>query len=136
MMRIRKFLLLLILLTGPTVFAVDEQAQEAEQSFGQAADSIQRQLEESLAELAQLRQQVVAEKLPLSQKLNDLENELIKVRQEYQQTSRLLDGRTLDLGNLRSEINSRKEEAAYLSNLLSEYIRNFESRLHIAERPV
>jgi biopolymer transport protein ExbB len=37
------------------------------------------------------------------------------------------------LTNLQNEIKSRREESAYLSNLLGEYIRNFESRLHIAE---
>ena len=45
----------------------------------------------------------------------------------------MLDSRTLDLSNLRDEVKSRQEETTYLSNLLSEYIRNFEARLHIAE---
>ncbi len=45
----------------------------------------------------------------------------------------MLDTRTLDLTNLRTEIQSRKEEKTYLSNLLDQYIRNFETRLHIAE---
>ncbi len=37
------------------------------------------------------------------------------------------------MGNLRSEIKSRQDESDYLFNLFGEYIRNFESRLHIAE---
>jgi biopolymer transport protein ExbB len=94
---------------------------------------VQRQLEESLAELNQLRQQVLNEKIPLSRKLKTLESKLIEVRLEQQQASRRLDSTTLDLSNLNAEIKSRREEATYLSNLLSEYIRNFESRLHIAE---
>jgi len=102
-------------------------------TFDQAAAAAQQRLDAALAELDALRQQTAAEKVPLSQKLSDLESELSKVRLEYQQKSRLLDSRTLDLSNLRSEIKSRQEEATYLSNLLGEYIRNFESRLHIAE---
>ena len=104
-----------------------------EGSFARADATVQQQLESSLAELAALREKLVMEKIPLSRKLSDLEDELSNVRKEFQQTSRLLDSRTLDLSNLNSEIKSRTEEKIYLSNLLSEYIRNFESRLHIAE---
>jgi biopolymer transport protein ExbB len=102
-------------------------------TFEHADATVQQQLETSLAELAALREKLVMEKIPLSRKLSDLEDELSNVRKEYQQTTRLLDSRTLDLSNLNSEIKSRTEEKTYLSNLLSEYIRNFESRLHIAE---
>ncbi|MDD5327756.1 MAG: MotA/TolQ/ExbB proton channel family protein [Phycisphaerae bacterium] len=107
--------------------------QNVESSFSQASESVRQKLDESVAELNQLREQIAAEKIPLSRKLSDLEAELTKIRLEYQQTSRLLDSRTLDLSNLRSEIKSRQEESTYLSNLFDEYIRNFESRLHIAE---
>lgn len=98
-----------------------------------ATADLQKQLEESLAELAALREQMAAEKLPLARTLSEMETELSAARQEFQQTTRLLDNRTLDLTNLRTEIKSRQEEASYLSTLLAEYIRNFESRLHIAE---
>ncbi len=114
---------------------VNEQKSESESKteFEEASKSVQRKLEKSVAELNRLREKVAAEKVPLSKKLNELEAELIAIRDEYQETSRLLDTRTLDLSNLRSEIKKRKEEATYLSNLLSEYMRNFESRLHISE---
>jgi biopolymer transport protein ExbB len=104
-----------------------------EGSFARADASVQQQLESSLAELSALREKLVMEKIPLSRKLSDLEDKLAAVRREYQQTTRLLDSRTLDLSNLRSEIKSREQEKSYLSNLLGEYTRNFESRLHIAE---
>jgi biopolymer transport protein ExbB len=102
-------------------------------AFSQVQISLQQQLDSSLAELAVLREEIAKEKIPLGQKLSDLENQLLEVRRKYQETVRLLDSRTLDLSNLRSEIQSRREEKTYLSNLLGEYIRNFETRLHIAE---
>ncbi|MBC8206778.1 MAG: MotA/TolQ/ExbB proton channel family protein [Kiritimatiellales bacterium] len=105
----------------------------AKGSFERADITVQHQLEDSLAELTALRQKIVMEKIPMSRKLSDLEDELSAVRRDYQQTTRLLDSRTLDLTNLRSEIQSREQEKNYLANLLNEYIRNFESRLHIAE---
>lgn len=107
--------------------------QEIESNFATAAESVQRKLEQSISELNKLREQIAAEHIPLSRKLSDLESELVEVRIEYQKTTRLLDSRALDLSNLRSEIKSRQEEATYISNLLGEYVRNFESRLHIAE---
>jgi biopolymer transport protein ExbB len=116
----------------PAVFA-QEQAADGQTSFDQAAQTAQQKLEASIVELNQLRQQIAEEKVPLGRKLSELENELVKTRMEYQQVSRMLDSRMLDLSNLRNEIKSRHEESAYLSSLLGEYTRNFESRLHIAE---
>lgn len=99
----------------------------------QAAADAQRQLEQSLAELAKLRETIAAEKVPLSRSLSELESELTKVRADYQQRTRAFDSRTLDLSNLRNELKARQDETAHLANLLSEYARNFEARLHIAE---
>lgn len=117
--------------------AVPLRAQEAASAegpgFDGAAASLQQELAGAVADLDALRSRIAEEKIPLSRRLGELESELIRVRSEYQQASRLLDGRTLDLTNLRGEIKARQEEAAYLSNLLGEYVRNFESRLHVAE---
>lgn len=129
----QKILIVIFLLTGPMALYADQKPDSAKTSFEDAAVTIHQQLEQSLVELKELRERAAEEKIPLSRKLSDLEAELVKSRRNFQQASRLLDSRTLDLSNLRSEIKSRREEAAYLSNLLSEYIQNFESRLHIAE---
>lgn len=114
-------------------FAQEEAVQE-DASFEKAASTVEKRLEDSLAELSRLHERVAEETIPLSRELSDLESDLTQVRIEYQKTTRLLDSRTLDLTNLRNEIKSRNDEATYLSNLLSEYIRNFESRLHISEK--
>ncbi len=102
-------------------------------TFSEVEASAQRRLEQSLAELTTLREVIAEAKVPLGRQLGELEDQLVEVRREYQETTRQLDTRTLDLSNLRSEIKARQEEKAYVSNLLSEYIRNFETRLHIAE---
>jgi biopolymer transport protein ExbB len=102
-------------------------------SFEDASDKVQRQLKESLAELDALRKEIQSQQVPLSRQLSELESQLSQVRGEFQQASRMLDNRTLDLTNLRQQVKSRHDEILYLSNLLGEYIRNFESGLHIAE---
>ncbi|GJM23136.1 MAG: flagellar motor protein MotA [Planctomycetota bacterium] len=101
--------------------------------FDGASQSVEQRLNDAVGELDELRAAIQAEQVPLNRELRDAESELSAVRAEYQQVTRLLDSRTLDLTNLRTEIGSRRDEAGYLSNLLSEYARNFESRLHIVE---
>jgi len=93
--------------SGPASGQESNAASPQKQTFGSAVTSIQTQLEDSIAELDRLRERVAKEKIPLDQKLNDLESELLRVRQEFQQTSRLLDSRTLDLSNLRNEIKTQ-----------------------------
>ncbi|MBN2164231.1 MAG: MotA/TolQ/ExbB proton channel family protein [Pontiellaceae bacterium] len=107
-----------------SLFAVSAMAQ---------MEDIQGKLESSLTELSNVREQIANEKLPMVKGLNALEDELLDIRLEHQKVMRQLDSRNLDLNNLRSEINSRKGEKSYVSNLLGEYIRNFETRLHVAE---
>jgi biopolymer transport protein ExbB len=127
----RFHLLILSLLAAP---ALSVRAQDTTpKTFEQVSAAVQEQLEQSLGELTALREQMAQEKIPLSKRLGELEGELTKVRADYQTQVRQLDGRTLDLSNLRTEIKARNEEAAYLGNLLSEYTRNFEARLHIGE---
>jgi biopolymer transport protein ExbB len=102
-------------------------------TFDAAATDIQKQLEDSLRELSALRERVAAERLPLVRQLGDLEQEVVKARQEAQQAARLLETRTFDLTGLTRDIKAREEEVSYLGNLLVEYLRNFESGLHITE---
>lgn len=106
---------------------------QQESSFARAAQDVETRLAESIAELNAVREQAAQETIPLSRRLSELESELGEVRTEYRSAVRLLDTRTLDITNLQNEIKGREQQAAYLSNLLSEYGRRFESRLHIAE---
>ena len=126
-----KFLGLLLAIGGATA---QGSVQQPTATFEQVSATVQQQLEQSLADLAALREQIAGEKIPLSKQLGALEADLSRVRADYQQQVRQLDSRTLDLSNLRAEIKLRSDEASYLGNLLGEYLRNFESRLHIAEQ--
>jgi len=132
MMKKTKTLLCALVLgvLAPALVAQDEASQT---QFNSASASLQEKLEASLAELSQLRAQLAEEKVPLSKQLAEVEAELAAARDEFQQATRLLDSRTLDLGNLRTEIKSRKDEASYLSGLFLQYLRTFESGVHISE---
>ncbi|MBK9387108.1 MAG: MotA/TolQ/ExbB proton channel family protein [Planctomycetes bacterium] len=98
-----------------------------------AARSAEQRLEASLRELSELREKMASEKLPLSKRLSELEAELGAARQEYQKTSRDLDDRALKLNTLRDGIKAYENQASHLQTLVADYLRNFESRLHIVE---
>lgn len=85
------------------------------------------------AELSELEARIADEKLPMARTLARLERELGDARNAYQEVKKQLDRRTLDMTNVRKEIEAREQESSYLSTLLGEYIRNFETRLHISE---
>jgi biopolymer transport protein ExbB len=124
--------LLLISLVAVPVAGVAAAPQE-DGDFQRTATSAQEDLDSSLKELSELREAIAAEKLPLTRKLAALESRLIEVRRDHDDVRRLLDTRNLALNNLRTEMKARQEEKSYLSNLLDEYIRNFETRVHIVE---
>lgn len=109
------------------------QDEQGPQTLEATRARLQVQLAESLDELARVREEIAAERIPLGRRLSDLETELTSARSEYQQVVRLLDARNLDTSNLRTELARRQDQATYLSNQLDEYLRNFESRLHITE---
>ena len=118
------------LLCGAPAFA---QAEAPKPTFDAAAADVARKLEESLAELSAFRKRTADEKIPLMREIGELEQSLVKARQKFQSTTNVLATRSLDLTKLATEIKAREEEVAYLAGLLGEYLRNFESGLHIAE---
>lgn len=101
--------------------------------FVSAAQRIEKRYEDARERFNELQERITQEKLPLTRKLSELEQELRAKRDEFQDVKRTLDTRTLNRQNLNEEVEARKEEVRYLSNLLNEYVRNFETRVHIAE---
>jgi biopolymer transport protein ExbB len=124
MSNLRPFFLAVLL---PLAFA------GAQDRVDTAVGDVQRDLRASLDELAELRHRIASERLPLAQRLRELEQTLLDTRAEFQSVSRQLDASTLDLTALRNEAEQRRNQSTYLANLLSEYARNFESRLQIAD---
>jgi biopolymer transport protein ExbB len=108
-------------------------ATERGSAFGEASVSAENDLAQALAELSALRKTIAEEKLPLSRELNRLERRLTELRSEFDGLSRKLDTQNLELNTQQTEMDARREETAYLANLLDEYVRNLETRVHITE---
>ena len=108
-------------------------AQEGTNAVAVRAQAIRGRLEESVKTLAALRASIADEKIPLSKDLSAAEQELLKVRREADAVRRRADGSALEISGLKNEIRQRETERNYLMGLFGEYVRNFETRLHVAE---
>ncbi len=114
---------------------VDPSEQAVERTFDDAVSDIEARLETSITELAELRQQIEDEMLPLSGRLSELRAELAAVQREYQEKARARDRGTLAKSKLRTDTEARRDELEYVSTrLLTEYVNNFDPRLHISEK--
>lgn len=122
----------LMMLTAAMGFAQDSGAISNE-VFASMNSKLDAKLSASLKELSDLRESIAKEKIPLSEKLTLAESTLSDARIEYDKVRRDLDNRTLTVTTIKKEIKQREQEKDYLTTLLGEYVRNFETHLHICE---
>ncbi|MCW5559712.1 MAG: MotA/TolQ/ExbB proton channel family protein, partial [Verrucomicrobiae bacterium] len=107
----------------------------AAQDLSSVATGAGEDLKKALADLAQTREQVEAERLPLARELSELEQKLADQRVELGKAQRFQENQLVELNALKAEAKRRAEEVAYVDSLLSEYTRAFRSRLNFAEEP-
>jgi biopolymer transport protein ExbB len=101
--------------------------------FNQVAKDTQADLENALAELADVREKIAEEKIPLASELQALEERVSELRRQVLRTERLRDGSELALNSLKDDVRLREDEINYLQNLLTEYLTTFPSRATVAE---
>lgn len=106
-------------------------AQDIEGLAAGAANDLQK----ALAELAAVRQEIEAERLPLARRLSELEQRLTDRRAELTRARRVQENQLVELNALKAEANLRADEVKYIDSLLSEYARAFRSRLAFVEEP-
>jgi len=97
------------------------------------AEAARADLRAALDELSALRQQIEAERLPLAQKLAELEQRVLDERAALQRAQREEANQMVLLGVLRSEVQGHSNEVRALESLFGEYRRTLETRLPIAE---
>lgn len=108
-------------------------AARAETAFEQLAASVKSDLDASLRELAELQKQIGTEKLPLTRQLREMENRVLERTREFDRESRSYENQLVGLNVLKSEVKARDDEFKFLTSLLTEYARVFETRVHISE---
>ncbi len=132
-MKSANFRSLMKLLPCLTLAVVCAASTVSAQTFDTAAGSARSDMERAERELADLRRKIADEKIPLSQELTKLENQVLTERRKVQAARLKRDNETVDLNGLRNEVKARTDENAYMSSLMGEYIRNFETRVHPVE---
>jgi biopolymer transport protein ExbB len=104
-------------------------------SFEAAQGEIDARLKRSLQELADTRDAIAKEKIPLSRGVSQLEDEVLELRQKRARLLETRDSRTIDLESLRKQVQSLKDQEEFTNSRLNEFVREFEGRLDISELP-
>ncbi|MCX7722336.1 MAG: MotA/TolQ/ExbB proton channel family protein [Verrucomicrobiae bacterium] len=97
------------------------------------AVTAQADLQAALNELNEVRQQVEAERLPLTRRLRELEEQVLTKRRELERAQRFHENQLVELNALKAEVKRRHDEVKFISALLAEYARAFEARIHVSE---
>ncbi|MBC2606507.1 MotA/TolQ/ExbB proton channel family protein [Pelagicoccus albus] len=102
-------------------------------SLEAAAENAQKKLDASLEKLADLREEIGSEKIPLTKERDTLFSKLRDLRREADRAQRISDNQSSDLSTYEASLNSQEEMVDYLINLSSEFGRTFGSQLDPSE---
>ena len=122
--------LLSVFYVAVSCFAAEPAAND---TMKQLSLSAGQELAKSMQELDQLRDQIATEKLPLAKELTSLEEKLTGLRREQEKVTGLVDAGNLEITTIKAEMKAWQDELSYIGNLLDEYARNFESKVHVSE---
>lgn len=92
-------------------------------------------LQKATAELAAVRQEIEAERLPLARKVTELEQQLVNRRAELAKAQRFQENQLVELNALKTDAKRQADEVKYVDSLITEYARAFQSRLNFVEEP-
>ena len=108
---------------------------ESSGEFSASQASLDAKLEKALGELAAERARIAREKLPLSEAVAKIEDDVVRLRQDRARLLKVQDSSTIDLTSLRKQVDSLGQQDEFVKSRLNEFVRDFEGRLHIAETP-
>ncbi|EDY83509.1 transporter, MotA/TolQ/ExbB proton channel family protein [Verrucomicrobiia bacterium DG1235] len=106
---------------------------QAEAEFADLIEKTQTRIDQSLQEYQSFLVETQSEKLKLVSQINTLENALVKLRRDEQAATRDAKEGELTLEELQIRIKALDTQAQYSHGVLSEYLTNFESRIHVSE---
>jgi hypothetical protein len=77
-------------------------APDANETMSQLSLSAEQELAKANQELAQVMDQIAAEKIPLGEELTALEDRLIEARRKYELATRLVDASNLEMTTIKA----------------------------------
>jgi biopolymer transport protein ExbB len=101
--------------------------------LSQQTAEVETRLEAAMAELDAARTSIKGESVALTRELTRLQRERVEARETFDEVRGTLDRRSLEINNLNRRLESSGKSRDYLSGLFDDYLRNWESRLHVSE---
>jgi len=101
--------------------------------FNSASVSAQKDYEKSLADLSRVRAEIDVEKEPMNRRLASAEAELAALQEKYGPLTRDLDQAELNVVNLKNQVRLATDESTYLTNIMDEFTKGYESKVHVSE---
>ncbi|MDQ8205404.1 MotA/TolQ/ExbB proton channel family protein [Pelagicoccus sp. SDUM812003] len=105
----------------------------AQKTFDQVTAEAKADLKAAERELADLRNQIANEKVPISRRLTQLETEVQAARKEYDETVLVTENKDLSLESLRNAVKAHNDQNVYLKNSMAAYVKQFSTRIHASE---
>jgi len=107
----------------------------AQTTFAQVESDSEREVRAAEKQLSDLRRQVADQKIPISKRLTELENEVQTKRAEYDVKVRAAENYEVDLNDQREKVDAIRTENVYVRNQMSAYVKAFSTRIHESELP-
>lgn len=126
-MLIRKIIIIII---SSLVIVAGSNAQD----ITAAQNSAQRDLLAAIDRLNELRNNIAEEKIPLASRATQRETNILNLRNQAARIQAANDNKTLALEDIRNDLAEWEDENNFLTSLLDEYARKFDSSLNISER--
>lgn len=101
--------------------------------FSAAKASAQADYNRSKEDLAKVQADIAKEKEPLNRELAQLEAKLRELQDQYAPLTRDVDTAELNFSNLKGQVKLAGEENLYLTNIMDEFTKGFESKVHASE---
>lgn len=102
-------------------------------NYSSAKNSVQADYERSKEDLSKVQAEIAKDKEPLNRELAQLEDKLRQLQDQYAPLTREVDAAELNYSNLKAQVKLAGEENLYLTNILDEYTKGFESKVHASE---
>jgi biopolymer transport protein ExbB len=103
------------------------------QTFQSASNQARTQLQTALTELAETRETIATDKIPLIREVSSLEDQVRQQSAELERLRRLRDNSDLGLNRLREQVDAIQAQNEYAAGLLDEFVRSFETRIDYSE---
>ena len=126
-----------ILLVFAIALAVPASAQDEEKkdaaAYAEAAAAVEAGLEKEIAALAELRRRIAGEKPPLAKVTNEIAAEFRDKSRKAELARQERDALIHDLHAISNRVRIWRDEAAYIDSLLTEFRKEHQGRISLAE---